>query len=310
MQNVMSERFMSAISVLSSDLHKLLSCIDPNVKATANEVRIRSSKPVIIRCGKKNYYISKDGTITNEPCDQSVIVNGKIMNETFQRLCGFSVYSYQKELRQGYITIRGGHRVGICGTAIINNGEVIGMREITSMNIRISREIKDSAAKIYDKLGANLKGTLIAGIPSSGKTTILRDFARRISLSGRCVTVIDERGELSGTYGGMTLNDLGLCDVLNGYPKAYGIMQALRSMSPDVIICDEIGSKEDCNAIASAVNTGAVIVATVHVESLEGLYSQEKGKWLISTGAFDHIVMLKGKDHPGEIEGIYKPNQR
>ena len=307
MQSLANERFRSASSILSSELHKLIVTIEPRIKETATEIRLRINKPLTVCCGKKSYYITTDGTAReNIIKDGMLIVNGKMITETFQRLCGFSVYSYQKELRQGYITVKGGHRAGICGTAVMNNGEVVGMREITSINIRISREITDAAAELYAKIGVNLKGTLIAGVPASGKTTVLRDFARRISLSGKNVTVIDERGELGGAFGGTLSNDLALCDVLNGYPKAYGIMQALRAMSPDVIICDEIGSLEDCYAVRMAINTGVIIIASIHADSLNGLINQARGKQLIDTGAFEHIVVLKGKKQPGEIEGIYR----
>lgn len=306
MQNTESERFREASSVLSSDLHKMIISINPSIKEKATEIRLRVGRPLTVCCGKRIYYVTPSGNTSEQADNNSLfMVNQKCLSECFQRLCGFSVYSYQKELRQGYLTFRGGHRAGICGTAVINDNEIVGMRDITSINIRISRQITDAAAQLYAKIGNELEGTLIAGMPACGKTTVLRDFARRISLSGKNVTVIDERGELSGAWNGNIINDLGMCDVLNGYPKAQGIIRAIRAMSPDVIICDEIGSKDDCKAIESAINTGVKIVASIHAQSLDGLSKHTQTKELLDMGVFKYIVMLSGKNSPGKIEGIY-----
>ena len=151
---------------------------------------------------------------------------------------------------------------------------------------------------------------MIVGMPCSGKTTILRDLARRISLGIDCrimrTSVVDERSELSGTYAGISKNDLGLADILNGYSKADGIMQALRTLSPEAIICDEIGASSDMQAIEQGVNAGVSIIATIHAESYHELLSRNQGKARIGTGAFKTIVILDSRENVGKIKELIR----
>ncbi len=225
--------------------------------------------------------------------------------DTFRRLCDYSVYSRQDEIRNGFITVRGGHRVGLCGTAACENGRITTLNDISSMNVRIARQVFGVSEELIGHLYPLEGGILIAGVPSSGKTTLLRDLARSLSLGIGChimrTAVIDERGELSGTYAGTAYNDMGLSDVLNGYPKGEGIMHAIRAMSPQVIICDELGTEEDCRAVAQGCHAGAAVIASIHAASYEELLCRRQARALLQTGAFATVVMLESSDHPCKI---------
>ena len=186
------------------------------------------------------------------------------------------------------------------------------MRDISSINIRIARQVYGCASGVLQAVGKNLRdGVLVAGAPSSGKTTILRDIARQLS-SGLCgdvrkVAVVDERGELAGTYRGVPQNDLGpCCDVLDGYPKGEGILQAIRSLSPEFIICDEMGGLADVEAAAQGLNAGVGMISSVHAGSVRELLRRQQALSLLHTGAFGYVVLLEGSREPGRVAGVYK----
>ena len=207
----------------------------------------------------------------------------------------------------------GGHRVGVCGTAVYEENRVSGIRDISSLNIRIAREVYGAADELLRELDKEISGLLIAGPPSSGKTTILRDLARQLSIKGKKVVVIDERGELGGAFQGICQNDLGLSDVLTGFPKGEGILQAVRCLSPELIICDEAGSRQEAAAIEEGLNAGVGLITTLHAGSLEEIYRRSQGMQLLQSGAFYRIVLLEGRSPPGTVQGIYEvgdPNDK
>ena len=234
--------------------------------------------------------------------------------DTFRRICDYSVYSRQDEIKNGYITVKGGHRVGLCGTAVLTDGKISALNDISSMNVRIARQIFGVSEEIINHLYPFEGGILIAGMPSSGKTTLLRDLARSLSLGIGChvtrTAVIDERGELSGTYSGVSYNDMGLSDILNGYPKGEGIIHAIRAMSPQVIICDELGTDEDCRLVSQGFNAGAVIIASIHAGNYEELMRRKQAVSLIETGAFKNIVMLESSNRPCKIAKVIELGMR
>ena len=196
------------------------------------------------------------------------------------------------------MTIRGGHRAGICGTAVYKDHALTNIRDVSSVNIRVARQVDGAADQLLKNLGTNFKGLLLCGAPACGKTTVLRDLARQLTdNSQKKVCVIDERGELAGTYAGVCQNNLGQSDILNGYTKGEGIMQALRCLSPDVIICDEAGGREDVQAIAQGVNAGVSIVASIHAATPQELLARSQGK------------IFKGRQQPGEIKEIKKTKE-
>ena len=300
-----TEGFDSAAEVLCDELRMLVSAVPDNKKTGVQEIRLRTGRPLALTDGSSALFIDGSGRVLYSMSEKAFIVTRRHVYDTFRRLCGYSVYSYQEEIRNGFITVKGGHRVGLCGTASVKDGRITAVSDISSLNIRISRQITGCADELIKRLCPLSSGVLIAGAPSSGKTTLLRDLARSLSVGRGCrimrTVVIDERGELSGTYQGTPYNDLGLCDILNGYPKGEGIMHAVRALSPQVIVCDELGGRDDCRAAAQGFNAGAVIAATIHAGSLDELYRRPQARELLGTGAFGTAVMLSTPDRPCRI---------
>lgn len=312
MKNNSSEnRFDQAAHGVCERLRSLLVKLPVQIKNDAQEIRLRAGKPVSVCCSKSTYFISQNGTPVCFLKEGLALSDRIDLEESFRNICCYSVYSHQHEIKNGYITMRGGHRAGICGTAVQNAGGVGGVRDISSINIRVARQIDGAADELFEKLGNKLNGgVLLAGPPSSGKTTLLRDMARQLAGGVRGdmkkVAVIDERGELAGTHQGFAQNDLGFCcDVLDGYPKGEGILQAIRSLSPEIIICDEMGGQADIAAVEEGLNAGVIMVASIHAGCIEELKRRKQAVRLLETGAFLNIVMLGDRSSPGKITGIY-----
>lgn len=305
----MSERFDDAAKGLSQNLFSVLYKLPPEIKKEVQEIRVRVNKPLALSIKNKTLFVTQNSELTQEP-QNAVAAAMSDIAESFQNICCYSVYSHQNEIKNGFITMRCGHRVGLCGTAVISNGKITSVRDISSLNVRIARQIKNAAQQVMQRIGKINGGVLICGAPCSGKTTILRDMAKRISQGIECESmrtcVVDERGELSGTYSGIAKNDLGISDILNGYPKGEGIMQSLRALSPEVIICDEIGAQEDISAVEQGLNSGVYIIATVHASSYTELLKRKQALNLIETGAFNTVVMLSSRASPGEISEIVR----
>lgn len=256
-------------------------------------------------CPNITYYVTQSGGLSSAPISDSMLfVTRSDIADTFHNICNYSVYAKQNEIVNGFVTMTGGHRAGICGTAINDSGQITNVRDISSINIRIAREHKGCAEKLIKKVGDVNGGLLICGAPCSGKTTVLRDLARILSSDNKNVSLIDERGELAGTCSGVFQKDIGMCDVFDCYRKSTGIMQAIRSMAPDVVVCDEIGSQDDINAITHSVNCGVTMVATVHAAGKSELRQRESIKKIVQTGAFKKIVFLSSRSRPGEIKEI------
>lgn len=305
----MSKRFDEASRALSDRLYKTVYKLPNELKADVQEIRIRAEKPLVLSMGRKTMFVDKEFELS-ESMENAVTASFEDIVASFQNVCCYSVYSHQNEIKNGFVTMVSGHRVGLCGTAVISHGEISSVRDISSLNIRIAREIPDAAEELLQRVGSVEGGLLIVGMPCSGKTTILRDLARRISLGIGCrimrTSVVDERNELSGTYAGIARNDLGLSDILNGYSKHEGIMQALRTLSPEAIICDEIGTSADMRAIEQGINAGVSIVATIHAGSYRELLARSQGKALINSGAFRTVVILESRENAGKISELIR----
>ena len=302
-------RFDEAIGALPDKLRVALSGIPESIKNISTEVRLRTGQPIAISCPEKGWFIdSKSQLHTSPSCYPAV--SSHDLSQTIISMCSYSVHSHQSELAAGFISLRGGHRAGICGTAVIENGYITALRDITSINIRIARQITGAAdSLIKDIFGNGLCGILIAGSPSSGKTTILRDLARQLAGGniGRYVkvAVIDERCELGAVYEGIPQNNLGAtCDILSGYSKGQGILSAVRSLSPEAIICDEIGDQSDAESILCGIGCGVKIIASAHAGSTKELIRRPMIRKLLDHGAFDKIVLLDGSRSPGAIKDV------
>lgn len=288
-----------------------LDAVNENYIDKIKEIRLKIGAPVCLVMADTKMFLRYDGTLSDLPQGSNLcIVSKNDMDESASRLVNFSIHAFQNEMKKGFITIKGGHRVGICASAIIDNkGEITSIRNISSLNIRIAREVKGAANEIINNVFLErIVSTLIVGEPSSGKTTILRDLASRLSddeFGYLRVCIVDERGEIAATSGAIASKKLGIgCDVLDGYPKADGMMLALRSMSPDIIVCDEIGGDDDILAIESIVNSGVKIIATIHSDDFSHLAKRPQFSRLMQTGAFDVAVILKKRDTPGKIKEI------
>lgn len=309
------ERFDSAISFVAERIKTALQNAGSNIKENASEVTLRAEKYVIISLSGKSFMITKNGKLTVQTAN-ALICSKEELEDSFRRLCDFSVHSYQNNIVNGFITLSGGHRVGICGTAVCSeSGTLTSVRDISSLNIRIAREIKGSCDEIFGRLFQNgVSGLLIAGPPSSGKTTVLRDLIRRISdfdnAESQKVCVIDERGEIAAMKNGVSLNDVGInSDILSGYPKNAAIQTALRTMAPQIIACDEISTDDEIAAIEQGANSGVIFVASVHAADFNDLVKRKQIEKLLNIGCFENVVLLKGAKQPGKIFGIYETEE-
>ena len=236
-----------------------------------------------------------------------VKIDNYIINNIFNSLLNYSAYAYQEELANGYITIEGGHRVGICGRTVMENGKVKTIKDISSINIRRSREIigvSDPCMSYLMKGKHQIYNTLIISPPKCGKTTLLRDMVRNFSTIGFQVGVCDERSEISGMYNGQPSYNLGVrTDILDGCPKEKGMIMLIRSMSPDLIATDEIGKKEDCHAIEAAVCAGISLLTTLHGSSYEDVISSGIGE-MVEKGVFERLIFLSNVPAIGSISMI------
>lgn len=258
------------------------------------EIRIRNNLPIILNLGQAEKII--DYIVT--PTETEYIL---------QRICENSIYSYQNQIINGYITLRGGNRVGLVGTAVIKDGKITNFNYVSSLNFRISRQIIGCSnaimKEIINKEENTIYNTLIISAPGKGKTTLLRDIVRNISngteeINGLNVAIIDERTETSATYKGVAQNDLGIrTDVINDIPKHIGMRMAIRSMAPKIIVADEIGSKEDADSIKYALCCGVKGIFTAHGQNIEEITNNPELNDLIKSKIFEKIIRIERKNN-------------
>ena len=270
------------------------------------EIRLRINKPLIINGNQKDYFYNEKSKKLDRNMDKAYIVTKEDLDQTFQIICKYSIHSFMDDIKKGFITLRGGHRVGIVGKAIVENGKVENIKHISSLNIRISKEVKNCSDKVMDhiiKNSAKINNTIIISPPQCGKTTLLRDIVRNLSngtekynFKGVNVALIDERNEIAGSYLGIPQMDVGIrTDIIETCPKDVGIMMVLRSMSPNVIVTDEIGTEKDIKALYTALNGGVGLITTVHGDSIEDIRNRKEINNLLDEELFKKVILLSAK---------------
>jgi stage III sporulation protein AA len=264
----------------------------------------------------KRKELNKSTNKLNAKNINSYIVKKEDIDQTFQLMCKYSIHSFIDDIKKGFITLKGGHRVGIVGKVIIEDGQVKNIKHISSLNIRISKEVLNCSEKVLNHIIKNSKevnNTLIISPPQCGKTTLLRDIVRNLSngnkemgFKGVKVALIDERNEISGSYLGIAQMDVGIrTDIIETCPKDIGIMMLLRAMSPNLIVTDEIGSEKEIKALYTALNGGVSLITTVHGNSIEDIRERKELSKLLDKELFKKIIILSAKNGPGTIEKIY-----
>ena len=277
------------------------------------EIRIRIGQPIIFRYGKEELFLhSKEQRLTKEK-EGAFVPSREDLEQMLLFLSRYSLYAFEEEIRQGYITLEGGHRVGLAGQVVMEDGKIKNMQYINFMNIRVAREKKGCAKKMIPYLlhESSIFNTLIISPPGMGKTTYLRDAIRILSngtalMDGMRVCVIDERSEIAACHLGCPQNDVGIrTDVMDGCSKAQGMLMVLRSLSPQVIAVDELGGKEDFDAVEKVVYCGSRILGTVHATSMTELEQKPYLNHWIREKIFERFVFLKRTEGGSRLFEVY-----
>lgn len=279
------------------------------------EVRLRAGQPLFLRYGGREYGVTGGGSMipagTGDPGGLRLVTE-KELKDTVECAGNYSLYAYEDEIRQGFLTVRGGHRVGLAGKGVTENGRIRTIRHISSLNVRLAHEVRGCGMPVLPYLmdGDRLLSSLLISPPGGGKTTLLRDLIRLLSggwgtVSGRNVGVADERGEIGACHEGIPRNDLGpRTDVLDGCPKAEGMMMLIRTMAPQVVAADEIGGEADLEAVAYGTSCGCSVLATAHGASLDEIRRKPGFFRLEEEGVFRRFVILEGGGTPGRVREI------
>lgn len=308
--------FENVLKIISSEPRKVLNNIEINYKKNIEEIRLRNNMPLSIYAKGRDYFVDLFGKV-NKNSINSFLINNYHIKKTFDLITNHSVYAFSEEIKSGFITIKGGHRVGIAGKIIYNNGKIENIVNISSLNIRIAREKKGiSDGLIYSLVDNKVQflNTLIISPPQCGKTTLIRDITRNLSngygkIRGFKIGLVDERGEISGIYQGVPQKDIGIrTDILDGCKKHQGIMMLIRSMSPEIIVVDEIGGLDDTKAIEEALRSGVKLIASIHGNDLEDIKNKINLEKIIEKKIFDRYIILDNSQGVGTIREILDGN--
>jgi stage III sporulation protein AA len=281
--------------------------------APLEEIRVREARPLELVLDGADLFVTPDGGLTPDPAAAYRADHDDLLR-SFQLIAQGSVYAWEDEVKNGFLTVRGGHRIGLAGRVVTEDGRIRTLKQVSSLNIRIAREVTGCAGTLLARIvrAGRLPSTLIISPPQAGKTTILRDLVRQVSagapalgLKGAKVGLVDERSELAGCAAGVPQRDVGpRTDVLDGCPKAEGIMLLIRAMSPAVIAVDEIGRPEDAVAVMEALHAGVAVLATAHGTGLEDVSRRPALSELIRAGAFARAAVLGRSRGPGTLEQV------
>lgn len=298
------------IPLFTGKLRKALEAM-PQEYERLQEIRIRRNYPVILRRIGEELFLTEEGGLTKDET-RGIRAEQKDIQSVLETACGYSGYAFEEEISRGYLTIQGGHRIGLAGRAVMKEETIRTLKYISALNLRIAHPVTGCAVpwKAYFYLKDKPCHVLIVSPPGCGKTTLLRDAIRMYSEGKEGfppvnVGVVDERSEIGGMYRGNPVHCLGMrTDVLDGCPKSQGMEMLLRSMSPDVLAVDEIGVG-DVFSIENALRSGCRLLATLHGEQIEDFLEKPGFSTLVKERVFDRYIFLRQGKYPGQIHRIY-----
>lgn len=271
---------------------------------TVTEIRLRSNRKAVLSTCGGNFYISGSSCLTKDR-SAGIETSEEEIKSLFASLCNYSVYNRQEDIKNGFITLDGGHRAGVCGTAVFKDGRITNIDNISSVVLRVAREHKECARELLKRISYDIDGVLICGEPSSGKTTLIRDIARIISVEKeKNVVIADTKNEISATKNSVPQNDIGNSDALVSFSKEKAISHAVRNLSPDIVICDEIGGAEEAEEIKNGVNCGVGFLFTIHAKDPPELKKRPVFRLLAESGAVKKAVFLSSRKKRGRIKEI------
>ncbi len=277
-----------------------------------NEIRMRLNKRLLVYISGKPYYIAYDG-ITNIK-DKAIVVSREMLYNVIKRATERSLYAVNNQLKQGFLTVLGGIRIGICGEVVIENGKVQTIKNFSSINIRVAREVKNCSLSILEfLLTGGFCNTLIISPPGCGKTTLIRDILYQMSVRSYTYNILlaDERYEIANCFNGKPTLDVGeFTDIISGVEKAYAFNCGIRTMNPDIVVTDELSTKEDLESIMSISSCGVKVLASVHAKDIEDLKNKKDFQELLAKKVFKRFVVLDDSRGPGSIAGVYDESFR
>ncbi len=302
------------LKYITREVSNIMTALDTERVNDIEEIRMRAGRPLMVQSYEGDWFVKKNGILSKKH-DNAYVTSMENIQNTLELMSQSSIYAYQEELRMGYITLKGGHRVGITGKAVVNNKNIKTLKDISGLNIRIAREVKGCGRKILNylvnrKAENDIFNTLIVSPPQCGKTTILRDLSRLLSngfssLKGLKVGIVDERAEIASCYNGIPQYDVGIrTDVIDCCPKVSGLEILIRSMSPHILVTDEIGDSGDFDAIIKTLNAGVKIITSAHGYNISELKSRDEVLKLIKSRVFERYVVLSNINGPGTVEEI------
>lgn len=300
-----------ALEFLAPGIRQVVAGFINGSRQRVQEIRLRLNRPLMVEADG-SWMLRPDGGVTVHAARAWFVGETDLMG-TLERMTASSLYTMEEELRRGFITLPGGHRAGLAGECLVRDGRLLRIKSVTSINLRLAREMPGIARRLLPFLWSNGRfcRTLVISPPKAGKTTVLRDLIRAISngeIAGhRCkVGLVDERSEVAGCFHGVPQLDVGVqTDVLDGCPKAEGILLLLRTMSPDVVAVDELGSYEEAEALRDLLHAGVSVLATAHADDLEDLRKRPSLFRLLADGGIQRVVVLSRRLGPGTVEGIW-----
>ncbi len=308
----MSSYLQQVCAVLPKEWQPALLASEATVLAGLQEIRIRQGQPVLAYSSQRELWLSARGFVA--ATEQPLVADQSAIRHLLATISQSSLYALEEELRSGYVTIPGGHRVGLCGRAVLDKGRVKSLKYITGFNLRLAKQVIGCAKPLLPKLlrsDGTPHSVLLVSPPQAGKTTLLRDLARSFSLGlygvarGMKVVVVDERSEIAACYQGVPTLELGpRCDVLDACPKAEGMVMALRALSPEVLVTDEIGRPEDAAAVMEALHSGVAVISSAHASGLAELGQRPVFKQLLASRSFARYILLSARLGPGTVEAV------